>query len=311
MKYLATLSQFGEDAASSNQVEQQVLQSNPILESFGNARTVRNDNSSRFGKFIEIQFQSSSLTGASIETYLLEKVRLITQSYNERNFHIFYEILSGFSEEQREEYFIFDKHYEDFNMLNQGVEDRREGVEDEDTFQELMNAFESLDGTGFTHQNIKDIFTVTCLCLHLSNVQVIPNANNTNEDGSSIQTEEHLKAVLELLGVSYDQFNTAICYFSIVAGKEHHKRCRNVLKAQRAIHGLIKACYASLFTFLVQRINSSFVSSSSSSSSLAELELFFFFFFFLFLGDKSSSHLTVQIESHIFFFVMEIRKNIF
>merc|ERR1712151_645524 len=141
MKYLATLSHFEDNhnnndygsgnskkvsSSSShhkNQVEQQVLQSNPILESFGNARTVRNDNSSRFGKFIEIQFTTSSssstsnsttqILGANIETYLLEKVRLITQSYNERNFHIFYEILSGFTTEQRVLYYL-----EDFECMD-------------------------------------------------------------------------------------------------------------------------------------------------------------------------------------------------
>ena len=97
-------------------------------------------------------------------------------------------------------------------MLNQRVEDRRDGVEDEDTFKDLIMAFESLDGTGFTHQNTKDIFAVTFLCLHLSIVHVIPNVNDSNENRSIIETEEHLNAVLELLGVSYEQFNEAICY---------------------------------------------------------------------------------------------------
>ena len=83
------------------------MQSNPILESFGNARTIRNDNSSRFGKYIEIQFsKTGTLSGASIQTYLLEKVRLVNQMPGERNYHIFYEILQGFSDEEFDKYFI-------------------------------------------------------------------------------------------------------------------------------------------------------------------------------------------------------------
>ena len=87
-------------------IESHVLQSNPILESFGNARTIRNDNSSRFGKYIDIRFTpSGKLTGASIETYLLEKVRLIHPSINERNYHIFYQFLSSASTQEREDFF--------------------------------------------------------------------------------------------------------------------------------------------------------------------------------------------------------------
>jgi len=118
-----------------------VLQSNPILESFGNARTVRNDNSSRFGKFIEIQFTTSgNLMGASIEVYLLEKVRLISQAKGERNFHIFYEILSGASPEEREKFFLKDSGVHDFRMTSlSGTYDRRDGVKDYETYNDLRN----------------------------------------------------------------------------------------------------------------------------------------------------------------------------
>lgn len=109
-----------------------VLESTPILEAFGNARTIRNDNSSRFGKFIELQFKGTgSLIGAALDTYLLEKIRLVHQSPGERNFHIFYEMLSALNAEERAAYYLQDFTAQDFKLTNQsGTYDRRDGVDD-------------------------------------------------------------------------------------------------------------------------------------------------------------------------------------
>ena len=126
-------------------IEQQVLQSNPILESFGNARTIRNDNSSRFGKYIDIKFtQNGKLTGASIETYLLEKVRLIHPGMSERNYHIFYQFLKSATAKEREQFFLEDYGLDDFKILSQtGEFGRRDGVGDEENHQEMLNAMVS------------------------------------------------------------------------------------------------------------------------------------------------------------------------
>ncbi len=117
-----------------------VLQANPILEAFGNARTIRNDNSSRFGKFIELQFKhTGSLIGASIETYLLEKVRLIHQGPGERNFHVFYEMLASATEEERDRFYLKEYTVNDFKMTNSsGTYDRRDGINDEALFDDLV-----------------------------------------------------------------------------------------------------------------------------------------------------------------------------
>lgn len=123
-------------------VEQQVLQSNPILESFGNARTIRNDNSSRFGKYIDIRFtRSGKLVGASIDTYLLEKVRLIHPGANERNYHVFYQFLAGASAEERRKFHLGRLQAQDFVLLSQsGTFDRRDGVSDKENHKEMLNA---------------------------------------------------------------------------------------------------------------------------------------------------------------------------
>ena len=122
--------------------EQQVLQSNPILESFGNARTSRNDNSSRFGKYIDINFnRNGKLSGASIETYLLEKVRLIHPSQGERNYHVFYQFLSCATAKERRDFFLGNMRVQDFRLLNEsGTYDRRDGVSDEANHQEMLDA---------------------------------------------------------------------------------------------------------------------------------------------------------------------------
>lgn len=126
-------------------IEQQVLQSNPILEAFGNARTIRNDNSSRFGKYIDINFTpSGKLAGASIETYLLEKVRLIHPSPGERNYHVFYQFLKAASARERQDFFLGTKQCRDFRLLSDsGTYDRRDGVSDEENHYEMLQAMVS------------------------------------------------------------------------------------------------------------------------------------------------------------------------
>lgn len=150
LNYFAMLSKLSIEAhgegSESLGVEQQVLQSNPILEAFGNARTVRNDNSSRFGKYININFsQTGRLTGASIDTYLLEKVRIIHHNEGERNFHVFYQFLQSATEGERDEFYLGDMELEDFALVNQsGTYDRRDMVSDVDMHKEMIEAMVSL-----------------------------------------------------------------------------------------------------------------------------------------------------------------------
>ena len=122
-------------------IGQKILQANPMLESFGNARTVRNDNSSRFGKFIELQFdkKSGNLVGTKIGTYLLEKVRLIHQGEGERNYHVFYETLAAADDSDRDKYLLDQFTADDFELTNQSqIYDRRDGVDDLDQFDDLV-----------------------------------------------------------------------------------------------------------------------------------------------------------------------------
>ena len=264
LQYLAALSKrsAGEsstsggstDASRNSDIEQQVLQSNPILESFGNARTIRNDNSSRFGKYIQIQFSNrGALVGASIETYLLEKVRIITQSEGERNYHIFYELLQGgLGDSELEEYFMADYTAEDFRITScSATYDRRDGILDEETFADLISAFDTM---GFSTEERSDVMAVTCALLHLSNLSILAlSADESALDGTNV----HLDPALSLLGLTAENLNKGLCYFAIQAGKEHHTRSLSKEKSEKGLEALVKALYAAVFDFLVARINAS------------------------------------------------------
>lgn len=241
--------------SASNSVESQVLQSNPILESFGNARTVRNDNSSRFGKFIEMQFtRYGKLVSAQIETYLLEKVRIVTQSVGERNYHIFFELLSGAMDarELRQFFLASTATPDDFRITANGTYDRRDGVSDMDTYRALRNAMNTMK---FPTKEQKDIFSVTAAILHASNLNFIDLGD---EESSLDERNVHLAPVCHLLGVTAGDLNRALCYFSITAGKEVTvERSLTLKKAEKGLEGLLKATYGALFAYLVRRINDS------------------------------------------------------
>ncbi|KAL3944822.1 MAG: hypothetical protein SGBAC_001087 [Bacillariaceae sp.] len=242
----------GENAQDS--IEGQVLQSNPILESFGNARTIRNDNSSRFGKFIEIQFtRMGRLVGAQIETYLLEKVRLVNPSAGERNYHIFYEMLAGsMSAQELRKYFIaHTATAEDFKLTATGTYNRRDGISDKETFSALRSAMKSMC---FPQEEQGDIFATIAAVLHASNLTFLDYDLESALDNENV----HLEPVCHLLGVTPEDLNRALCHVTISAGNEANvQQNLPVEKAVKGLEALLKSTYGTLFTYLVSRINDS------------------------------------------------------
>ena len=265
LQYLATLSQKSDADSAVVGIESQVLESNPILESFGNARTVRNDNSSRFGKFMEMQFEDTGcLVSASIETYLLEKVRLISQAPGERNYHVFYELLAGLPSQAKRELHVAGKSPRDFCMTScSGTFDRRDGVSDRDTYRELRNA---LDTVGFTRNEQFDLFTVTCAMLHTSNLTFV---EERAADASALdKSNPSLRHAVELLGVSVENLNSALCLCAIEARGETLYKHLSIDRAEKAMEALIKTAYGALFEHIVQQINS-FITVRSNDSNAA------------------------------------------
>ena len=263
-----------------NSIEAQVLQSNPILESFGNARTMRNDNSSRFGKFIEIQFsRTGRLIGAQIETYLLEKVRLMTQSPGERNYHVFYEMLSGSmkAEELRNFFIASTATPDDFKITASGTYDRRDGVSDKDTCRALQAAMKTMK---FSLEEQRNVFATAAAILHASNLTFCDFDQYCQLDGHNV----HLEPVCHLLGVTAEDLNQALCHCSITAGNETQvQQNLDIDKAEKGLEALLKATYGALFTFLVTRINDSICfspddnnNSIEHSASIGVLDIFGF-----------------------------------
>ncbi len=232
-------------------IEQQVLESNPILESFGNARTIRNDNSSRFGKFIEIQFTGSGkLLGASIDSYLLEKVRLTKHADGERNYHIFYELLNGASGSERKQLLLGRTNPQDFAMTRSSSETykRRDGVRDDTTFAALRKAMGTM---GFKPDDQIDILQIVSAILHLSNLTFLEDSSGCTLDNKNAS----LTAVLQLLGVTRDNLDNALCCVNIEAGGEKLVKKLFYAQAIKAKEAMIKATYGALFDYLVRRIN--------------------------------------------------------
>jgi myosin-5 len=279
MQYLAALSKKvdsdqitrgGRGVTEKSCIEQRVLQSNAILEAFGNARTLRNDNSSRFGKFIELRFsQRGRLLGAAIDTYLLEKARIVGHTCGEQTYHIFYEILAkgSLTAAERKQFLINNLTPTDFAITtSDGGRDKSKlmhnGYDDHaHMFGEVRTAMNTM---GFSHTEQVGIFQAVCGLLHLSNL-TLPDAFEESNDGEecvlSMQCAS-LDPALHLLGVSYQALNTAVTTVQFKAVDELVKKNLTPSQAIRAVQALIKGLYSSIFSLLVDRINSCIVGSS-------------------------------------------------
>ncbi|RLN47568.1 hypothetical protein BBJ29_005933 [Phytophthora kernoviae] len=274
MNYLGTIAQHKNAGADSN-VMKQVLSSNPILESFGNARTIRNDNSSRFGKFIKMEFSpQGNLIGASIQTYLLEKVRLAYQAESERNYHIFYEIIAGATAEEKKRWNL--KAPTKFHYLNQSTcVKRKDGVNDAEQFGELKTAMQTM---GFSEEDMESIFVTVSALLHIGNLEFDETHHASGTEGSEISNmcEESMKVVLDFLEVDKAGLEQAICNRNIQTKDEHYSIGLLPEAAENARDTLARFMYGKLFDCLVSRINEIVENEDRDCSFIGLLDIFGF-----------------------------------
>jgi len=269
MRYLAYLG--GRAATEGRTVEQQVLESNPVLEAFGNAKTVRNNNSSRFGKFVEIQFDKHGrISGAAIRTYLLERSRVCQISDPERNYHCFY-LLCAAPQEEVEKYKLGSP--KTFHYLNQSNCYELVGVSDA---HEYLATRRAMDIVGISTQEQDAIFRVVAAILHIGNIEF---SKGKEVDSSVLKDEKskfHLETTAELLMCNPGALEDALCKRVMVTPEEVIKRSLDPYNATVSRDGLAKTIYSRLFDWLVDKINSSIGQDASSKCLIGVLDIYGF-----------------------------------
>ncbi|KAG7813343.1 hypothetical protein KL921_000889 [Ogataea angusta] len=262
IQYLLAVVSTDKDNSTPSSFESQILEANPILESFGNAQTVKNLNSSRFGKFIKIHIQHSTrrLVGAHIDWYLLEKSRVVLQDKKERNYHVFYQFLKSAPESELKKLRLTRsvQQYGYLKDTNYAVA----GIDDKEEYLRLQKALEVMN---FSKEEKRDIFKVIATILHLGNLTF---RNRSQDDRqASFSDDAPLSIVSELLGVSENDIRTALLTSKVKAGREFVTQQRTASQAKFAIDALSKSLYERLFQFLVDKINDNF-----SRNSLLSME---------------------------------------
>ncbi|RXM31824.1 Myosin-4 [Acipenser ruthenus] len=254
IQYFATIAVAGDkkkEAAPGKiqgTLEDQIISANPLLEAFGNAKTVRNDNSSRFGKFIRIHFGATGkLASADIETYLLEKSRVTFQLSAERSYHIFYQIMTNHKPELIEMLLITTNPY-DYPMISQG----QITVASIDDKEELDATDSAIDILGFTNEQKMSIYKLTGAVMHYGNMKF---KQKQREEQAEPDGTEVADKVSYLLGLNSADLLKALCFPRVKVGNEYVTKGQTVPQVNNAVGALSKSVYEKLFLWMVVLIN--------------------------------------------------------
>ncbi|KAG4394281.1 hypothetical protein GLYMA_20G001300v4 [Glycine max] len=263
MQYLAAL-------GGGSGIEYEILKTNPILEAFGNAKTLRNDNSSRFGKLIEIHFsETGKISGANIQTFLLEKSRVVQCNEGERSYHIFYQLCAGAPPSLRGKLNL--QNAEDYNYLRQSNCYSITGVNDAEEFRTVM---EALDVVHISKEDQENVFAMLAAVLWLGNISftVIDNENHVQA-----VEDEGLFHVAKLIGCSIEDLKLTLSTRKMKVGNDNIVQKLTLSQAIDARDALAKSIYACLFDWLVEQINKSLaVGKRRTGRSISILDIYGF-----------------------------------
>nr|ACI49219.1 hypothetical protein Csp3_JD05.004 [Caenorhabditis angaria] len=258
MSHLISLSQKGSTGCST---EQTLLSAGPVLEAFGNAVTLTNNNSSRFGKFIKINYRENGMvSGANVEIYLLEKSRIIFQAKGERNYHVFYYLLEGTDVEERQKYYLLSP--KDYKYLNQNEPFAPEGVNEKNEFDRLRHAMSSV---GFCAETQKTIFGIISAVLLLGNITYIKRHGYHSDESGYIENEEVVDLVAKLLHIKTETLMQALTMKRHVMKNETVVLRYSVSEATNTRNAMAKCIYNSLFHYIVLRINQALLKKDSAA----------------------------------------------
>lgn len=258
MKYIAAVTNQG-GRKDIERVKNVLIQSNSILEAFGNAKTNRNDNSSRFGKYMDIHFDfKGDPIGGHINKYLLEKSRVIYQQPGERNFHCFYQLLTGATEDILKKLFL-NRNVNSYYYIQQGQASKVDSVNDKTDFREVSSSLSTLE---FSSADIDTLWRIVGAILHLGNVEFL-----TDGDKLKVKDSKVSKHVASLLKVPEDELNKSLCERVIAAHKDIMRKEHTEEEAFYGRDALAKAIYDRLFTWIVDKINSAVAVDASSRKS--------------------------------------------
>ncbi|XP_061452039.1 unconventional myosin-Va isoform X4 [Rhineura floridana] len=294
MRYFATVS----GSASEANVEEKVLASNPIMESIGNAKTTRNDNSSRFGKYIEIGFDKRyRITGANMRTYLLEKSRVVFQAEEERNYHIFYQLCASATLPEFKTLRLDNADY--FHYTKQGGSPVIDGIDDA---KEMMNTRRACMLLGIVDSCQMGIFQILAAILHLGNVAF----TSRDADSCTIPAKhEPLNIFCDLMGVEYEQMAHWLCHRKLATATETYIKPISKLQAINARDALAKHIYARLFNWIVDHVNKALHSTMKQHSFIGVLDIYGFETFEInsfeqFCINYANEKLQQQFNMHVF-----------
>ncbi|XP_062706917.1 myosin heavy chain, muscle isoform X8 [Aedes albopictus] len=229
-------------------LEDQVVQTNPVLEAYGNAKTVRNDNSSRFGKFIRIHFTGSGkLAGADIETYLLEKARVISQQSLERSYHIFYQMMSG-SVKGLKEMCMLSNNIHDYHIVSQG----KTTIPSVDDGEEMLGTEEAFNVLGFTQEEKDNIYRITAAVMHMGGMKFKQKGREEQAEADGMEEGDR---VAKLLGCVTEDLYKNLLKPRIKVGAEFVTKGQNKDQVTNAVGALCKGIFDRLFKWLVKKCN--------------------------------------------------------